>query len=388
MGIQGLTKLISEKAPGAIKESEMKHYFGRRIAVDASMSIYQFLIAMKGAMGGEGELTNEEGEVTSHLQGMFSRTIRMLQLGLKPVYVFDGAAPEMKSKVLAARKEKAQEAASALEEATEDGEKEDVLKLEKRTVRATREMTEDCKKLLQLMGVPVVQAAGEAEATCAELVKRNKCWATGTEDMDALTFGTPRLLRHLTVSEAKKQPILEIHLERVLEGMEMDMAQFIDLCILLGCDYCPRITGIGPMKAYEGIKKYRNIEAFLESLDRTKYKVHDDYPFADARALFLAPPVASADDCDVNYKDPDEAGLIKFLCEEKMFSRERVERGIKKLVDCKAQKTQGRLDTFFTVQPGAGVKRKAEEAKGAAPGAKKAKLPIMSKKVPVGGKKK
>lgn len=44
--------------------------------------------------------------------------------------------------------------------------------------------------------------------------------------------------------------------------------------------------------------------------DRTKYKVHDDYPFADARALFLAPPVASADDCDVNYKDPDEAGVL------------------------------------------------------------------------------
>ena len=115
MGIQGLMKLIAEKAPAAIKEDEMKNYFGRKIAVDASMSIYQFLIAMKGALGGEGELTNEEGEVTSHLQGMWARTIRMLQQGLKPVYVFDGKPPEMKSKLLASRKERAQEAASELE---------------------------------------------------------------------------------------------------------------------------------------------------------------------------------------------------------------------------------------------------------------------------------
>jgi len=376
--IQGLTKLISEKAPGAIREGEMKNYFGRKIAVDASMSIYQFLIAMKGAMGGEGELTNEEGEVTSHLQGMFSRTIRMLQHGLKPVYVFDGAPPEMKTKVLASRREKAQGATEALAEMAEDGDKAEMLKLEKRTVRATKEMTEDCKKLLQLMGVPVVQAAGEAEATCADLVKQDKCWATGTEDMDALTFGTPRLLRHLTVSEAKKQPIMEINLDKVLEGMELDMPQFIDLCILLGCDYCPRIPGIGPIKAYDGIKKYKTIEAFLETLDKSKYPIPEEYPYVEARKLFVAPDVAA--DCGLTYGDPDEAGLIKFLCEQKMFNRDRVEKGIKKLADCKTQKTQGRLDGFFTVQPASGTKRKVEEPSKGGAAAKKAKVPVFGGK--------
>ena len=33
----------------------------------------------------------------SHLMGMFYRTIRMLENGIKPVYVFDGKPPEMKS---------------------------------------------------------------------------------------------------------------------------------------------------------------------------------------------------------------------------------------------------------------------------------------------------
>lgn len=50
-------------------------------------------------------------------------------------------------------------------------------------------------------------------------------YAAGSEDMDTLTFDTPILLRHLTFSEAKKQPISEINLAKALEGLEMDMSQ-------------------------------------------------------------------------------------------------------------------------------------------------------------------
>ena len=74
-------------------------------------------------------------------------------------------------------------------------------------------------------------------------------YAVGTEDMDALTFGTTVLLRHLTFSEARKMPIKEFHLDKVLEGMELSMDQFVDLCILLGCDYCEKIRGMGPKSA-------------------------------------------------------------------------------------------------------------------------------------------
>eukprot|EP00325_Prymnesiales_sp_UTEX-LB-985_P020551 CAMPEP_0174734272 /NCGR_PEP_ID=MMETSP1094-20130205/62969_1 /TAXON_ID=156173 /ORGANISM="Chrysochromulina brevifilum, Strain UTEX LB 985" /LENGTH=76 /DNA_ID=CAMNT_0015937065 /DNA_START=35 /DNA_END=261 /DNA_ORIENTATION=+ len=76
MGIHGLTKLISDNAPGAIKEGNIDNYFGRKIAIDASMSIYQFLIAVRSAGDGNasGQLTNDAGEVTSHLTGMLYRT--------------------------------------------------------------------------------------------------------------------------------------------------------------------------------------------------------------------------------------------------------------------------------------------------------------------------
>lgn len=85
-------------------------------------------------------------------------------------------------------------------------------------------------------------------------------FAAGSEDMDTLTFGSPVLLRHLTFSEARKAPILEVNLEKALEGLAMTMDQFIDLCILLGCDYLDSVKGVGPTTAIKLLKQYGSIE--------------------------------------------------------------------------------------------------------------------------------
>jgi flap endonuclease-1 len=108
-------------------------------------------------------------------------------------------------------------------------------------------------------------------------------YAAGTEDMDALTFGSSILLRHLTFSEARKMPIKEFYLDKVLEGFEMDQDQFVDLCILLGCDYVDKIKGIGPKKAIELVKKHKNIESILDHLDKAKYPPPSDWPYDEAR---------------------------------------------------------------------------------------------------------
>ena len=109
MGIHDLSKVISDHAPDAVSEHEMKNYFGRKIAIDASMSLYQFLISIRQA-GGAGVLTDSAGEATSHIIGMFYRTIRMMTNGIKPVFVFDGKPPELKSAELAKRSQRAEEA--------------------------------------------------------------------------------------------------------------------------------------------------------------------------------------------------------------------------------------------------------------------------------------
>lgn len=158
MGIQGLMKMLSVEAPSAIKETEMKHHFGRKVAVDASMSIYQFLIAVRSQ--GE-QLTDDQGETTSHLMGIFYRTIRMVECGLKPVYVFDGKPPKMKSSELQKRGEKRSDALAKEEIAKEQGNAAEAEKFSRRTVKALPEHMEECKRLLTLMGIPHVQAPCE-----------------------------------------------------------------------------------------------------------------------------------------------------------------------------------------------------------------------------------
>ncbi|XP_053985945.1 flap endonuclease 1 isoform X2 [Hylaeus volcanicus] len=361
MGILGLSKLIADLAPGAIKERELKHYFGRKVAIDASMCLYQFLIAVRS----EGaQLTTVDGETTSHLMGTFYRTIRLVENGVKPVYVFDGKPPNLKGGELAKRAEKRDEAQKLLQAAEEAGNVEDVEKFNRRLVKVTKEHAEDAKQLLQLMGIPYVDAPCEAEAQCAALVKADKVFATATEDMDALTFGCNVLLRRLTFSEARKMPVQEFHFDKVLEELQLSHDEFIDLCIMLGCDYTSSIKGVGPKRAIELIKTHRSLEKIIENLDTKKYPIPEDWNYKQARLLFQSP--------ELKWTDPDEEGLVKFLCGDKQFNEERVRNGAKKLYKARNTSTQGRLDSFFKVLPNSNpVKRKVEEKAGSAKKAKK-----------------
>jgi len=367
MGILGLSKLVADEAASAIKENEIKNYFGRKVAIDASMSLYQFLIAVR--QEGGAQLTTADGETTSHLMGIFYRTIRMCENGIKPVYVFDGKPPQMKAGELEKRKEKRDEAQAALDKAKEDGDMEEVDKQSRRLVKVTKEHVAEVKTLLKHMGVPYVDAPCEAEAQCAELVKSGKVFAAGTEDMDALTFGTTVLLRHLTFSEARKLPIKEFHLQNVLEGFEMDQDQFVDLCILLGCDYVDKIKGIGPKKAIELVKKYKNIDTILENIDQTKYTPPQDWLYKEARRLFKEPEVTAGDEIELKWEKPDEDAVVAFMCGEKGFAEDRIRNGCKKLAKSRGGATQGRLDSFFKVLPSptpSANKRKADDKGGSA----------------------
>ncbi|PYH88899.1 DNA repair protein rad2 [Aspergillus ellipticus CBS 707.79] len=368
MGIKHLFQVISENAPDAVKAGDIKNHFGRKVAIDASMSIYSFLIAVRS----EGQqLMSDTGETTSHLMGMFYRTLRMVDNGIKPLYVFDGAPPKLKSGELAKRFARRGEATEAHEEAKETGTAEDVEKFSRRTVRVTREHNTECKKLLKLMGIPYIDAPTEAEAQCAVLARAGKVYAAASEDMDTLCFETPILLRHLTFSEQRKEPIQEIHLNRALEGLGMDRNQFIDLCILLGCDYLEPIPKVGPNTALKLIRDHGSLEKvleFMESDPKKKFVIPDDWPYEDARELFLKPDVrdASHPDCDFKWEAPDVDGLIDYLVKDKGFNEDRIRNGAARLQKNLKSAQQSRLEGFFkpvarTDAEKANLKRKHDE---------------------------
>ncbi|KAM0324895.1 hypothetical protein ACHAQA_007861 [Verticillium albo-atrum] len=365
MGIKNLFQILKEEAPDAIKEGEIKNQFGRKVAIDASMSIYSFLIAVRS--DGQ-QLMNESGETTSHLMGMFYRTLRMVDNGIKPLYVFDGAPPKLKSGELAKRFQRKQEAKEGLEEAKETGTAEDIEKFSRRTVRVTREHNAECQKLLKLMGVPFIIAPTEAEAQCAVLAKGGKVYAAASEDMDTLTFETPILLRHLTYSEQRKEPIQEIHLDKVMEGLGMERSQFVDLCILLGCDYLDPVPKVGPSTALKLIREHKTLEGVVDYINndpKNKYTLPEDWPFADARELFLNPDVRPADapECDFKWEKPDIEGLVTFLVTEKGFSEDRVRSAGARLEKNMKGSQQSRLDGFFKMMPKTDEEKQAHKRK-------------------------
>ena len=365
MGIKGLNALVKEHAPRAIVSNEMKSLFGRKIAIDASMCLYQFLIAVRQQDGNN--LTNESGDTTSHLMGFFYRTIRMASYGIKPCYVFDGKPPVLKGGELEKRLKRREEAESKATELKETGSIEELQKFQRRTVRVTKEQNEDAKKLLKLMGIPFVNAPCEAESQCAELSKSGKVYGAASEDMDTLCYQPAHFLRNVTAAEARKLKIEEYDINKVLEDFEMDINTFVDLCILLGCDYCETIKGIGPVTALKLIKEHKNIENIIKSIEenpKSKYKIPENWPYKEARELFLNPDVLKGDDVILKWEEPDIEGLVEFMVKQNGFSEQRIRDGASKLSKSLKTGTQGRLDGFFKVQPSSSpAKRSAKDDK-------------------------
>jgi flap endonuclease-1 len=374
MGIKSLMKLLNEESPGAIKDTKLKNYTGKKIAIDASTQLYQYfvMIQVSGEDGFNQMLESESGQVTSHIQGFFNRTIKLMESGIKPVYVFDGKPPELKSSELKKRKKLKDKASQEIKDLLETEHKfetnlgtiqedltktgknivEEVNKLNKRTVRVTKEHNEQVKKLLRLMGVPVIEAPGEAEAQCASLCEKGIVHATGTEDMDALTFGTPIMIKNLTFSAGKKRPVQEINFKKILTELDLTKESFIDMCILCGCDYGPSIKGIGPKKAYGLIKKHLNLEnVFKHVRENTRYEVPDELSdnLDSIRELFKNPDVLE-ESVKISFKKPDTQGLIDYLVTELNFDIDRVNKSVDRLKKAIKVSSQTSIDSFFKVK--------------------------------------
>jgi len=338
MGIQ-----ISEIIPK--KEVEFTDLAGQKIAIDAFNTIFQFLSIIRDRFTGE-PLKDSKGNVTSHLSGLMYRTINFIEAGIKPIYVFDGEPPKLKRRTVKEREDIRKEAREKWKEALRKGEA--AMKYAQAASQLTDAMLQDAKKLLELMGIPVLQAPEEGEAQCSFMTKKGDVFATGSQDHDALLFGSPRLVKNLSIAGRKKVPNKEVYvdlkpelieLKEVLETLGINQKQLIIMGLLIGTDYNDGVKGFGPKRSLEIVKQEKTLERVLK-----KAKWEEETEPEEIMKLFLEPKVTEK--YELKWKPPEEEKLLKFMVDEHDFSQERVEKAIQKMQERFTSGTQSSLKGF------------------------------------------
>ncbi len=327
---------------------EFEALAAKRIAIDAYNALYQFLASIRQPDGTP--LMDRQGRVTSHLSGLFYRTINMLENGVKPVYVFDGEPPVLKKRTLEKRAEIKEIAREKWEEALREGRVEEARKYAQAALFLSDEMVRDAKALLDAMGIPWVQAPSEGEAQAAHMAKKGDAWAAGSQDYDSLLFGAPRLVRNLTITGRRKLPNKDVYveikpelieLEETLRTLGIDRRKLVWIGILVGTDYNEKIPGIGPKKALDLVRRYDDFDRILRVVG---YEPRWDW--REIERLFLEPQVT--DDYKIAFRKPDREAIRHILVEEHDFSEERVERAIERLERASpAGGEQTSLDAWF-----------------------------------------
>ncbi len=327
MGVQ-LSGLVQSK------EIRLEELQGRKIAIDAYNWLYQFLSSIRQYDGKP--LSDSKGRVTSHLSGLFYRTMKLLEVGVRPVYVFDGPSPDFKKAVVEARRNVRQEAMKEWKAALERNDLETAKKYAQRAVELTADTIQESKDLLTAMGVPAIQAPSEGEAFCSIMCQNNDVWAVATQDFDPLLFGAPRLIRNLNITGKRKiragwvevKPEL-ILLEDALNALSINRSQLIMLGILVGTDYNPGgIHGYGPKKALDLVRG----KIPEQIMDNIAWEF--DISFEEIYDFFEHPP---SQEYNIKFGEPDKDTIKKILCDEHDFGEERIDNALKKLYDKKDQ---------------------------------------------------
>ncbi|MBC5793003.1 MAG: flap endonuclease-1 [Nanohaloarchaea archaeon] len=306
----------------------------KELAIDAMNTLYQFLSIIRQRDGTP--LKDSEGNVTSHLSGLFYRNINLLEKNIRPVFVFDGEMPDLKQKETSKRRKKREEAKKEWQRLKEEGKISEAYSKATQSSKITGDMIEESKELLKAMGLPFVQAPSEGEAQAAYMAsnEENDIYAVGSQDWDCLLFGAETMVRNLTSRKTrktssgsrKKVSTERIELETVLEDLDVSREKLVWMGVLMGTDFNPDgVKGIGPKTALKLVKDYESLENLLED-DKVEWDSDND-PYI-IRDFFIEPPVKEA---DYSFGEPDPDKIKEILVEKHEFSEDRVESGVEKL---------------------------------------------------------
>ncbi len=324
---------------------------GKSMAIDAYNALYQFLAIIRQPDGTP--LKDSSGKVTSHLSGLFYRTSNLVEMGIKPIYVFDGTPPALKEVEIKRRSKAKEEALVRYENAMAKGRIEEARIYAQATSRLKDYMEDDSKWLLSLMGVPSIQAPSEGEAQAAHLTRCGDSDYCASQDYDSLLFGAPRLIRNVTISGRRKLPSKNVYIDVepevvnlgfVLKELELTLEQLIDVAILIGTDFNPDgIQGLGPKTALKLIKMHGNLENALPHVKNAEFPADPQR----IREIFLQPNVT--DNYVLQWREPDVEGIVDFLCRERDFSEDRVRKALQKMQEG-TKKLEGKttLEKWFS----------------------------------------
>lgn len=329
------------------ERTKLESFASKIVAIDAYNAIYQFLAIIRGPDGMH--LADAQGRVTSHLSGLLYRNINFLSLGIKPVYVFDGKPPSMKSAEIERRRQIKKDATIKYEKAISEGNLEDARKYAQQTTAMKDGMVEDSKRILTLFGIPFIDAPSEGEATAAYLTQTGKAYASASQDFDSVLFGAKKLVRNFTNSGRRKIPNKNTYIdvepeiidtEKTLNELGLTKEQLVDVGILIGTDFNPDgFERIGPKTALKMIKEHSKLESIPKIKDELE---HVDYE--QIRKIFLEPEVIDVG--DIVFNDVDYEGITQYLVDERSFSADRVATSLNRLKKALEKKSQN-LDQWF-----------------------------------------
>ena len=346
---------INELVKKVKRTITFENLFNKGIAIDAFNTIYQFLAIIRQKDGTP--LKDFEGNVTSHLSGLFYRSINFLEHNIKPIYVFDGTPSDLKLDTIKERRKVKEKAREKMVKAQEAEDFREAKKFAQLTSKLDSDMIIESKKLIEYMGIPIIQASSEGEAQSAYLVERGDAWVCASQDYDTLLFGGKRLIRNFAINRSKKVrdttvslDIEYISLSKFLEHLSITREQLIEMGLLIGTDFFPGVKGIGQKIALDLITKYGTIKNILHNKVKIGGKeiIVDLDEVYQAKDLFLNPNIKK------DYKSPKQKKsnfekLEELLIEGHNFSKQRVGNALDRLKKLESSKVQVSLDNFLKI---------------------------------------
>lgn len=328
-------------------KTKLESFSTKVIAIDAYNALYQFLAIIRGPDGSH--LSDSQGRVTSHLSGLLYRNINFLSLGIKPVYVFDGSPPSLKSAEIERRRQNKKDATVKYEKAISEGNLQDARKYAQQTTAMKDGMVQDSKTLLKFFGIPYIDAPSEGEATAAYLTNTGHAFASASQDFDSILFGAKKLIRNFTNSGKRKIPNRNSYVEiepeiietqKCLDELGLTQNELVDVGILIGTDFNPDgFERVGPKTALKMIKEHKRLED-VPSIQKELSNI--DY--IQIRKIFLEPTTKDID--EIVFDDVDYDGLSDYLVKEREFSADRVSSSLNRLKKAMEKKSQN-LEQWF-----------------------------------------